>query len=129
MNNDNNFQTDTWVTDKAITQLTENNNRSVSAMFREFRRYQHYSLLGDYVLLASIARALAELKLPKTRKDFSYTMRQSVELKELSKRDKTSLLDELIKMPSVGLKNEKDGYSTIKTREDGQEGIRSLVYG
>lgn len=112
-----NFQSSIWVKEKAVKQLSENNNRSVSGMFREFRKYPHYSLLGDYILLASIGGALEALGLPKVREDFSYAMRQSEEFKEIGKAEKGELLDQLI-MPSVEL---KVGKRPSSKSEPGQE--------
>ena len=85
----------------------QNPNRSISALFRRWRKYRFISLIGDYPLLWTIVNTGLLTKANITRQKVRYAFNQSEELREFQNEDKTELLDYLIKPSSVVTKDGK----------------------
>lgn len=87
---------DTEFIDETVKNLfTKNPNRSVSAAFRKLRRFSKLSLIGDYSLLSRIIRIAHATGAIVNRENIRYAFNQSEELKQLRKKDKNTLIDQL----------------------------------
>lgn len=109
----NEYQDQQWVINHAETLFKKNKNRSISAMFRLFRKEKHYTLFGDYILLASIMIAGNILKVLVKRKDISYASKFSKEYLTLTKADKMQWLNNLI---SLCWNEKKRSEAKLKTK-------------
>lgn len=123
------YQDQQWVIEKAVKQLAENKNRRISAMFREFRAYPHYSLLGDYILLASIAGALRQLSLPFKRGDFSRAMRKTEEFADVGRGELRDLLDQLENLARACVSPTKTRSQTDFLEQDTHLSTNTLAQG
>src|SRR5690348_5694859 len=80
-----------------LVELTYSRNRNSrpSAMFRKLRRMREWQMFGDYPLLATLFYKVDELGVPFNRGQIRRTIRQSPELKGLSRREKRWMMDAL----------------------------------
>jgi hypothetical protein len=85
-------------------QFKKNENRSISAAFRSLRRKSYFSFFGDYPLLATVVNTIHHLGINPPRMIILYAMNLSPELSELPKKEKTVILEQLMKPLSVQTK-------------------------
>lgn len=99
---------DTEFIDETVKNLfTKNPNRSLSATFRKLRRFTKLSLIGDYPLLFRIIRVARSTGASVNRENIRYAFNQSEELKELRKKDKNTLVDQLYLSTQVNVNKEQ----------------------
>ena len=108
----------------ALLNFQRNPRRSVSALFRRFRKELRFSLIGDYPLLGTIINAAGSIGIRFNRTKIAYVFRQSKELCSLPKRTKGQLLDLLSnsstaqsKSNSLPGQDSKNGSPTQKSRK------------
>lgn len=99
------IQSTEWIIPKIQKQFETNPNRSLSASFRHFRKYPALSLIGDYPLLTCILLTISQMGIVLTRAKLVYTFSQSEEFRVSSKKEKTELLDQLLKLSHVQSKH------------------------
>lgn len=90
---ENEYQDQQWVINHALKIFQDNPNARISAAFRLFRREKHYTLFGDYILIASIMIALKKLNILPTRQEVNYACNFSEEFKGFTKKGKMQYLD------------------------------------
>ncbi len=100
-----------WIVPKIQREFSRNNNKRVSAVFRYCRNHPHLSLIGDYPILSTIIHTILSLEINLTRKEIWRSFQYSDELKSLSKKEKSQVLDELLTIPSGGMKKTKHASS------------------
>lgn len=93
------FQDIDWVIVAAQKDLSKNKNRRISALFRDLRKNKRYSLLGDYFILWSIAKAMDNLGMDREKRQdqFSRAARQSLEYKLITRKEKSEWVARLTK--------------------------------
>jgi hypothetical protein len=90
-----------------------NLNRSISAEFRKYRKHPDYSLIGDFIILATIVNVIKRMGIKLIRNKVLYAMNQSEELKEMTVIDKKELLDGLLKTSSVQSRGGINGRESV----------------
>ncbi len=88
-------------------QFRRNRNRSISATFHSLRRNSKLSFFGDWLLLGVIIKTIHQLGIYPSRNSILYAMNMSPELSKLPKREKTLLLEQLLKPSPVAMKQTK----------------------
>lgn len=99
------IQSTEWIIPKIQKQFEINLNRSISATFRHFRKHPALSLIGDYPLLSCIFLTISQMGIVPSRQKLVYAFNQSQEFRELSKKEKTEILDQLLKLSHVQSKH------------------------
>jgi len=87
------YQNSNWIMKDADKLFRVNKNRSISAMFRAFRKKRNFALFGDYVILSEIIKTEHVLGIKTSRYQIWYAMQSSEELKD--EELKTQLLNQL----------------------------------
>ena len=82
--------------ERTIKMYMQNTNRSISSTYRTLRGKYYTSFIGDYPLLSAIVTSVKTLGLSPSRFQITYAFNQSSELQQLLKKEKMSLLDQLI---------------------------------
>lgn len=81
---------------KIIKIYTKNPNRSISSTFRTLRTQQRISFIGDYPIITAIIAEIINLGITPSRFQVTHALNQSSELRYVSKRIKSELLNQLI---------------------------------
>lgn len=91
-----NLQTLDLLPEMAQTYIQKNKRQgyqtSLSGLFKHLRRLQTFSIIGDYPILSQCVTYLSV-----KRTDLYRVFKQSKELSQLSKKDKMTLFDNLMK--------------------------------
>lgn len=107
-----------WIVEDSLKQLQKNNNRSISAMFRKFRKNKHFSIFGDHTILTGILTALKQLNIERSQKSFLYACQQSTEFLELTGVDKKWWSGSLKDIALVVDPQPKFGLEALSNKED-----------
>ena len=91
------YQDTSIVTLKIIKRFTKNPRTSLSGMFRSLRKDDRFFYIGDYPLLANIVETIDSLNIKTNRPKLTHAIKFSPELNSLTKKEKTSLLNQLFK--------------------------------
>lgn len=94
-----------------------NPNRSLSSTFRNLREKSYNSYIGDYPLIFAIFEIVCSLGIPVTRFQLNHTLNQSDELRLFSKREKTTLLNQLLEVRYVQMKSFKNFLGFAETNK------------
>jgi len=90
---DTHFQDLQWVIDRSTKQFKAEPNKEIAPLFKNLRKDETYSLLGDYFILWAMSESLRQIHRPVSRNAFKVACRYSEEYKQLGKRDKMMWLD------------------------------------
>lgn len=82
------FSDTNWATEKIIKLFKRNSDRSLSAVFRRFRKSPFLDLIGDYPLLFHIVDTASSFGINFSRQKLLYAFNQSNELSKLPKGEK-----------------------------------------
>ena len=85
----------------------KNPRRSISATFRQLRNQQRFSFFGDYPILATVLDAVMTIGIIPARPTVTYALNSSNELRQLSKKEKMELINQLFNPSPAALKQLK----------------------
>lgn len=91
-----------------VGELRRNPNRRLSSLYRDLRKQERISSIGDYLLIFYILTVALELSIFYSRREINYTFHFSEELFSLNRTEKIKLLDQLFNLSSGGLKTPKN---------------------
>lgn len=101
------FQNLEWAIPKIQKQFIKNPRKSISATFRFLRNHPRYTLIGDYPILSIIVDTIRKLGIKPFRRNLLYGLNSSEEFKIWLPKEKSELLDELLRSISVSFKGGK----------------------
>ena len=95
------IQSTEWVEPIIRQKFEKNPRRSVSALFRYYRKLANLSLVGDYPLLHCIFSVAVSVGVSLSRSQVIYALNKSDELRHVEKKTKGILADQLCNIQHV----------------------------